>query len=256
MVNMAGGRATITGESRRATEALQLAPDIFCVGRGEEARLVDLLRGRFYAVGAVGARMIRIAVTHGENLVASTIAREYGVPLQTASQDWTDLQQTLRAAGLLQPKRPGIGWPPGLVAKTVRNRRASSRAMPSKLYVSLLTIVCWFSLRLLGWARTVRALRALHPQPATSPGRVLQGVDEVDEAVRQAATGLILNSECKERAIVAWHILRGRFGLPATLLVGIKRYPFQAHAWVEIEGRYISDHQERCQEFSVVARYK
>jgi len=117
--------------------------------------------------------------------------------------------------------------------------------------------VCWLSLRLLGFSRTVALLRRCHgDRPAPTEGRAAAEVlATVDSAARDAAAGHILNPECKERALVAWHILRGRYGLPARLIIGIKTYPFQAHAWVESGGRCLTDDERLCRLFTPIACY-
>ena len=60
---------------------------------------------------------------------------------------------------------------------------------------------------------------------------------------------------CKERVLVGYHILRIFYGLPATLVVGIDRYPFQIHAWVECDDKIVTDDPEHCEPFIPVVRY-
>lgn len=44
--------------------------------------------------------------------------------------------------------------------------------------------------------------------------------------------------DCLPRALTAC-LLLWRGGVPATLHIGVKRYPFGAHAWVECEGQTV-----------------
>ena len=81
-------------------------------------------------------------------------------------------------------------------------------------------------------------------------------IEEVDRVVREAAAWkLFLPMVCKERALVGYHILRAFYGLPATLVVGIDRYPFQIHAWVECDDKIVTDDPEHCEPFIPVVRY-
>ena len=66
---------------------------------------------------------------------------------------------------------------------------------------------------------------------------------------------MLVNPECKERAVAAWHLLRTRHGVPARLVVGTRPYPFEAHAWVECGGRFVTDDEDRCTLFTPVAAY-
>lgn len=46
--------------------------------------------------------------------------------------------------------------------------------------------------------------------------------------------------DCLPRALTTCLLLR-RAGVSATLRIGVKRYPFGAHAWVECEGESLDD---------------
>ncbi|MGK7948381.1 MAG: lasso peptide biosynthesis B2 protein [Xenococcaceae cyanobacterium] len=81
-------------------------------------------------------------------------------------------------------------------------------------------------------------------------------IEEVDRLVREAAAWkLFLPMVCKERALVGYHILRTFYSLPATLVVGCDRYPFQIHAWVECDDKIVTDDPEHCETFIPVVSY-
>jgi Transglutaminase-like superfamily len=42
--------------------------------------------------------------------------------------------------------------------------------------------------------------------------------------------------DCLPRSLALFYLLRSR-GVPAVIHIGVAKYPFQAHAWVEVEGR-------------------
>ncbi len=244
-----------TDQDRPAEAPLELAPDVFRVGEGEESRIVDLRRGRFYAIGTVGAQMIDIAIGQGGDNVAQVVAEEFGVPRATAEQDWKDLRHTLQSAGLLRSKSSRSLRASNALERSPRNGKTPKCTVPRKPCLSILMAFCWFSLRLFGWARTVRWMRRRHAELNSATNQGPETIAAVDGTVRDAAARLILSPECKERALVAWQILRGRMGLPAVLFVGIRLYPFQAHAWVELQGQCVSDDEARCREFTPIASY-
>ena len=49
--------------------------------------------------------------------------------------------------------------------------------------------------------------------------------------------------DCLPRALTIYALLRRR-GLPATLRIGVKRFPFGAHAWVECLGEVLDDSRD------------
>ena len=63
----------------------------------------------------------------------------------------------------------------------------------------------------------------------------------VVEAVRTASRYYHRRSlDCLPRSLAIYVLLR-RQGVPATLRIGVKRFPFAAHAWVECLGEVLDD---------------
>jgi Transglutaminase-like superfamily len=240
-------QTTPSGSSR-----FVLRDDVFLVGSGLEARLIDLRSGRFFALDQVGERMVSIALDEGSERVAATVAEEAGVDPEVVAADWREFAARLRRLGLLRQATSGLAT---YAARPIRRRQSW---WPSPSARTLLALA-WGCLRTFGLARTVRRLGGrpvvdAQAEPPCGPAEAL-AIAAVDEAVRKAAAGMLLNPECKERALVAWHLLRTRHGLRPQLVVGITVYPFTAHAWVECEGRYVTDDEHRCLGFLPVARY-
>jgi len=65
-----------------------------------------------------------------------------------------------------------------------------------------------------------------------------------------AARNLFFRTNCLERSLVLRQILR-RQGFPAELKIGARKEAgrFEAHAWVELEGRVLSDETDEQREF-------
>lgn len=63
----------------------------------------------------------------------------------------------------------------------------------------------------------------------------------ISEAVRTATRYYYRRRlDCLPRALTIYVLLRLQ-GVPATLRIGVKRYPFGAHAWVECLGEVLDD---------------
>ena len=66
-------------------------------------------------------------------------------------------------------------------------------------------------------------------------------VDRVLEVVRTATRYYYRRRlDCLPRSVAIYILLRRR-GVPATLRIGVKRFPFGAHAWVECLGEVLDD---------------
>ncbi len=95
---------------------------------------------------------------------------------------------------------------------------------------------------LLGFPRTYRFTRwwsgAARAAASPAPRR---HVERTMEAVRTATRYYWRRRlDCLPRALTIYLLLRRR-GVPATLRIGVKRYPFGAHAWVECLGDVLDD---------------
>jgi Transglutaminase-like superfamily len=58
---------------------------------------------------------------------------------------------------------------------------------------------------------------------------------------------------CLQRSAAATKLLR-RHGIPAEMVIGAKRLPLRAHAWVEVEGRVVNDKPEVQTDYLVMDR--
>jgi hypothetical protein len=205
----------------------------------DRARLLDLEHGQFYALNATGTRLLTLALQAGPEQAVRRVAEEHGADPEQVRADWARLLARLRRRHLV----------------AVRTA-AARRQWPGRLGLWWLLALAWLSLRLLGWARTLRLWQAQRrPAPeAWRPG-MTPLVQRLDQAVRAAAATHLLNPQCKERALVAWHILRNRWALPAELVVGVLAFPFQAHAWVECGPWTVTDERVRCDMYTPATRY-
>ncbi|HEV2396871.1 MAG TPA: lasso peptide biosynthesis B2 protein [Candidatus Sulfotelmatobacter sp.] len=65
-------------------------------------------------------------------------------------------------------------------------------------------------------------------------------IDRVSMAVNYACIWYPKQVLCLQRSFVATYLLRKR-GVPAQMVLGAQKLPFKAHAWVEVDGRAITE---------------
>jgi hypothetical protein len=207
----------------------------------EKVLLTDPEHMQFFALDQDSAWMLARVLEHGLEGAARRIAAEYGEPEDRVRDDLQELVRDLRRNQMIVPteSRPRRAQPPG------------------RFRVMLLLTAAWACLRLLGWGRTIRLWRR-------SKGCV-EGCEldratifQVDRAVRDAAAShllnLLLNPECKEKALVAQYLLRS-FGLAAELVVGVVPRPFESHAWAICDGQIVASDPVHCLRFRPVVRF-
>ncbi len=120
----------------------------------------------------------------------------------------------------------------------------------------LIFVVLDVGFRLYGFPRVWRFVQRWNREACTVgelptfPRVVERTVQAVANATRYYRRSRL---DCLPRAMTICLLLRAR-GIPATLHIGVKRYPFGAHAWVECMGRVIDDsvHTQRHEPYSPI----
>jgi hypothetical protein len=233
-----------------------LGPDVVLVRLEDgSARLLDMAGG-FYALSAVGARMLRGVLERGTAATVQDLALEYEVGPERVRSDLEGLLAELRRQRLLHTgpaRRPGGAAPHLLLAPCLGLVRRLPRL---RWRAAALLALAYLSLALLGWARTVAAWRhgagGMAPHGDGTADRATAAA--VDGAVRDLATSLPFPVACKERALACWALARWA-GLPVALVVGLELFPLAGHCWCASGPWTLSDDAERCALFTPVLRY-
>jgi hypothetical protein len=226
--------------------ALLLAPD-------GTARLLDM-GGGFFALSAVGARMLQGTLERGSAATVRELARHYRTGEERVRADLGRLLQQLQRQRLLRlagKRRPDpLLWLATAVVPClwlIRWLPAGGVRAAVVLTLAKLALVCF------GWARTVAVwrfgLRGREGGPADAAG-----LDAMDQTVQRIAAGHPLPMACKERALACWALLRWS-GVPAALVVGVELFPLTGHCWCEAGGRTWSDYADNCDSYTPVIRY-
>jgi hypothetical protein len=261
----------------------RLNQDVYLFLEDGLAQLLDFRRGQFYGLDAIATLMVSVVLEKGVEEAVTEIVQNYDATEAQVRSDLMVLLENLaqkklvvkqeknclppsrRSSGALR-ERPhslflsGMGKIGLKILKTfssIFRRLFNPQSHPNPLTVDLLLSLSWLSFRLLGWSRTLSLWQQWHRHIEVSDAaKGEEMVQTVDKIVREAAASkLFLPMVCKERALVGYHLLRAFYGLPATLTVGIDRYPFQVHAWVECNGAIVTDDAAHCQPFMPLLRY-
>lgn len=122
-------------------------------------------------------------------------------------------------------------------------------------HAGLLLILVRLGLLGLGFEKTALTLGRLgrSSSPSGMP-RTDGGAEEVwatNYAISLAAALIPARMLCLERSLVLHHLLR-RKGVPAGLRMGVRAFPFEAHAWVEHDGAPVNEVADHIKEFQPI----
>lgn len=214
-------------------------PQVTLIVQDDSVRALDTHGGNFYALEQIGSRMLLATLQRGSEAMVRDLARIYQVPESGLRDDWIALVEQLHRAGLTEKVR----------------LKSRPLALPGRFRIWLRLTLAWLCFVLFGWEKTVRIWsRRSRRIESQTPDECEAAISQVDELVQRIASRHPLNPQCKERALVAWHVLTG-MGLPARLIMGVMLYPFTAHAWTECHGRVVGDDRARCEQFVPVATH-
>jgi|SRR5712692_8393017 len=107
-----------------------------------------------------------------------------------------------------------------------------------KAFIGLLV----FDMLLLG-RRFARLHHTVHSWPVVRRGESPFTALELCDAVNHACIWYPKRVLCLQRAAVTACLLRN-YGLPAEMVLGAQKFPFKAHAWVEVNGRALNERRD------------
>lgn len=233
---------TKRNDSSSICRNIRLRPGVLlCTQNDRRSVIFDENRGRFFALDEIGTRLLQRSMQSNPDQAIRAVAKLFHVSPDLVSEDWQTLWRKLQHEKLIAQDHVCI----------------TSRKVPSTCKLFILLTWAWISLRLFGWSRSIRFWRSKCCRQFS--GSINQANDlilAVDRAVTEAAAQHWLNTECKERSLVAWLILTRDIGVPAELIIGVNFYPFHAHAWVESNSLTVTDHAVICETYTPIARYK
>lgn len=107
-------------------------------------------------------------------------------------------------------------------------------------------------LKLLGFPRFHRFLRAVPTNPWFRVNQRIQAL--MCAAVQRATAYRFKHPRCLQRSAALLLILR-LLGIPVEMVIGVQKVPFQAHAWVELDGAVINDRPAVKRSFVAMERF-
>ncbi len=236
--------ASMTGATER-----RVSPRVRVCLTGDGGVLMDVERDRMYSVDRIGASILtRFAAGQPLETIALDLSNAYEAPVSVVRNDVRQFLDRLERDGLIEHREMTADAERTASATTATmpstpGPRPASRPLPAPSRRRLVGHAVWrllrvdLALRLKGFTHLYHAI-AQHPiGPVTAPDRI---VIDVREAVDRACAIYPRQALCLQRSAAATWLLRD-YGVPATLVVGARKYPFRAHAWVEVDGTVVND---------------
>lgn len=136
---------------------------------------------------------------------------------------------------------------PAPLVGRIRSPRDAAHALGAWCLLALIDSV----MKLAGFARYHRLVRAWPTVGIASANERPRLLAESCVAVNRARALYIRQVHCLQRAAALVCLLRLR-GVRAHLVVGVRKFPFYAHAWAEVDGDVVNDTPSLRTEYGVI----
>ena len=225
--------------------AWKISPQVRACLTGDTFVLMDIARDRIYSLDRVGAEMWQLlAAGHDLETIAINISNVYGAPVSVVYGDLLRFVDGLEQKGLLVrngTEAHGASRPVRPPVRALPNAAIQPAAVPGG--PGLIARSVWRLLRV-DLELSLRGFSHLYRWVADHPTRPVVYAEGTVAAVCRAFDHAVAlyprQAPCLQRSAATACLLRDH-GVPAALVVGTRKHPFRAHAWVEVDGVVVND---------------
>ncbi|BBH22067.1 hypothetical protein Back11_34120 [Paenibacillus baekrokdamisoli] len=126
-----------------------------------------------------------------------------------------------------------------------------------KLYTSLFKID--LGLQMFGFERLFRRHVQRYSLPSSADVQKLMATNHVEEEINRllitidyVCTVYPRSAQCMHRSFLGYQYLRKKFHLPVELVVGVRKMPFTAHAWLMLNGHNVNEDTQYTDQFKII----
>jgi hypothetical protein len=246
------------------TERFAVSPNIYSTSDEDGSTILDVANDKIYSLIGVSSLIWAKLAASSRGLMLHNIVDYVSdlfqeVPRQTIEADAAKLLESLRTKGMITAgaKDSYIG---SRISKSICRSLIFLARLPASvlLRLRLHTFTAFLGiamvnlvLRVLGFQMFCEAIKSwpINDRPIT-PGAKLK----ICEAVRKAGSWYPRQSMCLQRSAVTTCLLR-QSGVAAELVIGCRKIPFGAHAWVEVAGEIANDKRQVQEFYKVLSRF-
>lgn len=234
--------STVPNPGPSSPPQLAPAPALRCAQVADRLVLLDLSTGVYDVVDEIGTAMwVQLTRPPAERDFAA-LAETYGVPAAAVAADTADFAASQMAAGRLVPAPQRTPPPAGVRAArrrpTIMRALAERAAADRDLRKSFASAYCKRTRPLADPTEPRADVRLTTQRFFTAEGLY---------PARQAPL------DCLPRSLALTSFLRAA-GWPAQHVIGVALYPFEAHAWVELDGVALNESDSALHRFTVIQR--
>jgi hypothetical protein len=201
---------------------MRASPHVRASLTGASGVLLHIERDRLFSLDRIGAEIWRLfSAGQTPDAIAASIAHAHGAPVPLVYGDVLKFLDRLEQQGLVIRDAPAA--------------MPSTRALVMRCVWRLMRVD--LALQRRGFGHVYEAVARHRVHAVIHPEGI---VTAVCRAVDRACTLYPRRALCLQRSAAATFVLRD-CGVAAALVIGARKHPFRAHAWVEVDGAVVND---------------
>lgn len=246
------------------TARFTVSPNVCSISDADGSTILDIEHDKIYSVIGVGSLIWAKLAMANRGLMSHSIVDDLSehfldVSRQTIEADVSKLLANFRSKGIIiegettpslrtslsQPVNRGLT----LLARSCSRLLFRLRLYGFTAFAGIATVN--LVLRLLGFQRLCEGVKSW---PVSDHIAERDAQECVCAAVKKAASWYPRQSMCLQRSAIATCMLR-QSGIAADLVIGCRKIPFGAHAWVEVDGEVVNDKKQVQEFYKVLSRF-
>lgn len=246
------------------TERFAISPNVYSTSDEDGSTILDIENDKIYSlIGVSSLIWSRLAASSrglGLHSIVDYVSERFQeVPRHTIEADTRRLIDSLRHKRVVVAENQSNFLKSSLSRSIGRGLLILIRPWTSVLWqLRLHTFTAFLGIGVVNLVLRLCGFRRLCEAVKTWPvSRIVSGKpahEEICAAVKKAASWYPRQSVCLQRSAVATCLLR-QSGIEAELVIGCRRIPFGAHAWVEIGGEVANDKKQVQDFYKVLSRF-
>lgn len=218
---------------------------------GDRVIILDIRSESYFALDPIASLMwAELVLGQDKDAGIGHLQEEISADPPDIDNDYGEFTQRCLARGLLSRSPEGP-----LTEKTPRRRSRAKHLFALRAWWSL--VKTRLSLSRKGFSVTYNgALHMAGPDETAGGDAAMEILPQALDAFARAENFFHLKKaplDCLPRSLALFRFLRS-IGLPANHCIGVRPFPFTAHAWTECYGRVVHDDTLNRNRFTIIAR--
>ena len=245
------------------TVRFTISPSIYSTSDEDGSTILDVENDKIYSLIGVGsliwAKLARSSCGLMFPSIVDDLSQQFrDIPRQTIETDVSNLLESFRskriivAGGKSRYVRSSFSQTINRILIVLARGstdllfRLRLHTLSAFLGIATVNLV----LRFLGFRRLCELVKCW---PVTQCDANPDAKQQICEAVRKAASWYPRQSMCLQRSAITTYLLR-QSGIAADMVIGCRKIPFGAHAWVEVDGEVANDKKQVQEFYKVLSR--